>query len=70
MRKVIFQYKDSQCVVLESINSKLQKNDIFIFTSIAKDYPLLISSVTRNSTNLGALTIGKVSGITSIKKLI
>lgn len=69
MRKVVFQYKDSQCVVLESVNSKLQKDDVFVFSSIAIDYPLLISSVTRNSMNLGALTVGKVSGITSIKKL-
>ncbi|MCQ2605694.1 MAG: hypothetical protein MJ204_04020 [Bacteroidales bacterium] len=69
MRKVTFQYKDSQCVVLESINSKLQKNDLFVFSSITKDYPLLISSVVRNSMNLGALTLGKVSGITSIKKI-
>ena len=69
MRKVVFQYKDSQCVVLESVNSKLQKDDIFVFSSIAKDYPLLISSVIRNTTNLGALTLGKVSGVTSIKKI-
>ncbi len=70
MRKVVFQYqKNSQCVVLESTNSKLVKDDIFVFTSITKDYPMLISSVTRNSVNLGALTLGKVSGITSIKKI-
>lgn len=69
MRKVVFQYKDSQCVVLESINSKLQKDDIFVFSSIAKDFPLLISSVVRNTVNLGALTLGKVSGVTSIKKM-
>ncbi len=69
MRKVVFQYKDSQCVVLESINSKLQKDDLFVFSSITIDYPLLISSVIRNSIDLGALTLGKVSGITSIKKV-
>ncbi len=69
MRKVVFQYKDSQCVVLESVNSKLKKDDIFVFSSIAKDFPLLISSVVRNTVNLGALTLGMVSGVTSIKKM-
>lgn len=70
MRMVTFQYiGDGKFVVIKSVNSKLQKDDIFVFSSITTDYPLLISSVVRKNMNLGALTLGKISGITSIRKI-
>ena len=69
-RIVVFEYKgDNVCCVVDSVNSKLHVGDVFTITTIAVDYPLLISSVLRNGVNQGSLAVGKVSGITSIKKI-
>lgn len=70
MRKVVFEYiGESMCKIIESVNSKLKENDVICLTSITLDYPLLISSVIRGGVPIGALTVGKVSGITKIQRL-
>lgn len=70
MRKVTIEYLGNmQCKVLESINAKLKENDVITISTITRDYPLLISSVIRNGVSIGALTVGKVSGITAIQKV-
>lgn len=70
MRKVAFEYiGNSRCRIEESVNSKLHVGDIVHITSIALEYPLLISSVERNGVHIGSLTVGKVSGITRIQKI-
>ena len=70
MRKVAFEYiGNSRCRIEESVNSKLHVGDIVHITSIALEYPLLISSVERNGVHIGSQTVGKVSGITSIQKV-
>lgn len=69
-RRVTFEYiGTSSCKIIDSINSKLKTDDIISMTTITLEYPLLISSVVRNGRNLGALTVGKVSGITDILKI-
>ncbi len=56
-------------VVTNSKNSKLIEGDIVEIHHIIQHFPLLAVNVTRNGNKLGALTAGKVSGITSIKIL-
>lgn len=69
MRKIVFRCEKAGLYkIIDAVNSKLKTNDIITFSSIVLDYPLFISSVIRDSVSLGALTLGKVSGITSIKK--
>ena len=70
MRKVVFEYVgNSLCRIEESVNSKLHVGDLIHVTSITLEYPLLISSVERKGVPIGALTVGKVSGITRIQKI-
>lgn len=69
-RLIIAEYaSNSEFRVLESINSKLQVNDIIKFNQIVLNYPLFINEVIRGDENLGAFTAGKSSGITSLEKM-
>ena len=70
MRKVVFEYLGNlSCKIVEAVNSKLHVGDVIHISTISLEYPLLISSVERNGVPVGSLTVGKVSGITSIQKL-
>ena len=60
---------DHNFVVIDSVNSKLQKGDFVEIHHIIQHFPLLAVNVTRDKKNLNSLTAGKVSGITSIKVL-
>ncbi len=54
---------NGQFLVKSSQNSKLQICDKLAISHIIKGYPLLVSHVWRDGTNLGAFTAGKVQGI-------
>lgn len=60
---------DQKFLVTDSVNSKLIKGDFIEIHHIIQHFPLLAINVMRNGENLGSLTAGKVSGITSIKIL-
>ena len=67
-RRVIIEYiKNNHFVVWESLNSKLQKNDIVEIHHFVLHYPLLINNVIRDNISLGKFTAGKVSGIISLE---
>jgi hypothetical protein len=59
----------SKFSVIDAINGQLKKNDIFTANMIALHYPFFISELERNGNVLGKVIEGKISGITSIKKL-
>jgi len=66
-RKIIILYKGNfNFEVIESQNSKLQKNDSLKIFHIIRHYPLLINSVTRKGLDMGQFKAGKISGITNI----
>ncbi len=78
--KIEFKYEPNRIVVvkyngnntfevLSSENSKLQVGDHFKTSNFVLNYPLFIHSVVRNKSELGQYKAGKVSGLTSIKKL-
>ena len=54
---------DNHFRVVESENSKLQKNDVLTLTHIVRHYPLLVAEVIRDGQSLGAFTAGKAQGI-------
>jgi hypothetical protein len=55
--------------VISSENSKLQSGDYFKALNFVLNYPLYILEVFRNKSELGQYKAGKVSGLTSIKKI-
>lgn len=69
-RLVIAEYEsNSQFRIIESVNSKLQVNDVVKFNQIVLNYPLFINEVIRENKNLGGFTAGTISGITSLEKM-
>lgn len=54
---------DSTFVVIESINSKLQKGDIATAYQIAKGHPFELVSVVRDGVQMGSFTAGIHDGI-------
>lgn len=69
-RIVKMQYLGNQRYrVVESVNSKLQKNDEVEILNFVLHHPLLVLSVWRDGTSLGQFTAGRVSGLSSIKVL-
>ena len=55
--------------VEESFGSQLIKGDLLSIRGFAKGLPLVVDNVNRQGKNLGRYTAGKVSGLTSVKKL-
>jgi len=55
--------------VTESVNSKLQIDDIVEARHFVLNYPLIASNVVRNGKSLGKFTAGIVSGLTSLQKI-
>lgn len=69
-RIVLVKYNGSNNFeVLFSENSKLQTGDYFKTLNFVLNYPLFIQEVIRNKIDLGQYKAGKVSGLTSIKKV-
>lgn len=69
-RIVKMQYLGNQRYrVVESVNSKLQKNDEVEILNFVLHHPLLVLNVWRDGTSLGQFTAGRVSGLSSIKVL-
>ena len=58
-----------QMELLDAINSKLKVNDKLIIPHIVRNYPLLITEVTRQNKNLGPYTAAKISGVSNIEVL-
>lgn len=69
-REVIVKYlNNSTFEVMQSLNSKLQQEDLIKFNQIVLSYPLFIKDVIRKDKSMGQYIAGKISGITSIEKL-
>lgn len=69
-RIVLAKYNGNNNFEVESSeNSKLQAGDHFKTLNFVLNYPLFIHEVIRNKIELGQYKAGKVSGLTSIKKL-
>ena len=69
-RRLVLQYLgDCRYRVIESENSKLQKDDEAEILSFVLHHPLLVVNVCRNGDCLGQFTAGRVSGLSSIKLL-
>lgn len=75
--KIKFTYSPNRIVVIEyietnkfrvvdSLNSKLQFEDIIEVNHFVLNYPLIISNVIREDISMGKFTAGKISGITSL----
>lgn len=70
-RKIKFRYVgQNQFSVLESINSKLQPEDLVKIDSFNKGFELIASEVIRNGENLGSYISAKQGGIKSIEILL
>ena len=66
-REVLLEYIEKNLFkVIESLNSKLQKDDIIGVNHFVLKYPLIVNDVIRNNISLGKFTAGKVSGITKL----
>lgn len=69
-RLVVLRYLgDGHFVVEESQNSKLLLGDEAEILHFVLHHPLLITNVWRNDTSLGALTLGRISGLQSVRKI-
>lgn len=69
-RKVTFKYYgDCRYQVIDSENSKLQKDDEVEILNFVLHHPLLVINVWRRGESLGQFTAGRVSGLSSIKVL-
>jgi len=55
--------------VIKAQNSKLQAGDKIEIKNFFLNYPLYINNVIRDQIHMGALTLGKISGITRLKKI-
>lgn len=63
-RRIVIEYAGNyHFVVVDSENSKLQKDDHLKLTHIVRGYPLLVSEVIRDGENLGSFMAGKAQGI-------
>jgi len=56
-----------ECVVIESVNSKLCKGDVVDVSHLVLGYTLYAKNVTRNGNSMGCFTAGKIGGISSIR---
>lgn len=52
--------------VTQSLNSKLQLDDIVFIRTLCPGYPLSADSVVRGGTDLGAFVAGKISGLSDL----
>lgn len=69
-RKITIQYcGEFLFEVINAVNSKLLVGDKISTIQFIQNHPLLIDSVLRNEDDLGSLIVGKVGGITNLKKL-
>ena len=69
-RLVRLQYLgDCRYQVLESQNSKLQVADMVEILNFVLHHPLLVLNVWREGKQLGQFTAGRVSGLSSVRKL-
>lgn len=67
-REVTLEFlKNNTFIVQNTVNSKLQPNDILEINHFVLHYPLLVNQVVREGVSLGKFTAGKVSGITSLQ---
>lgn len=69
-RRLVLQFQGAcRYRVIESENSKLQKDDEVEILNFVLHHPLLVINVCRNRESLGQFTAGRVSGLSSIKLL-
>jgi hypothetical protein len=58
----------NQFLVLTSTDTRIQKNDRLDFSEATLHYPLMLREIFRADKNTGEYVLGKVSGLTSIRK--
>ena len=56
-----------ECVVIESVNSKLREGDVVDVSHLVLGYPLYAKEVTRDGMSMGSFTAGKTGGLSSIR---
>lgn len=59
--------RGDECVVIESVNSKLCKGDVVDVSHLVLGYTLYAKNVTRNGNSMGCFTAGKIGGLTGIR---
>jgi hypothetical protein len=61
--------EEAMFIVLESNDSKVQKNDVLVFNKLGRHMPLFTSWKSSQSHLVKNIVLGKISGITSIEKI-
>ena len=68
-RRVVLMHEDEEdkYVVIESINSKLRRDDVVFIKYFLLHYPLYADNVIRDGKMMGKFTAGKTTGLTRIE---
>lgn len=59
--------KEEKYIILEAVNSKLQKGDVLSLSQIAVGFPFMAREVVREGKSLGNYTSARLEGVSSIE---